>query len=117
MQVPTTFRDPAQTWGATGPNNAPITGEDTTGRWFFAGGGGGGGHNPTTYGRGGEYGIPQTGPFAGAGDGSYNGFNTAADAKINTGSGGGGGGQIASGQGGVGGGRGGSGIALIAYPE
>ena len=49
IQVPTTFRDPAQSFGAPGPTSNWITGGDNSGKYWFAGGGGGGasGNSPS----------------------------------------------------------------------
>ena len=79
MQLPTTFRDPAQSFGAPGPTNTSThnpgwTNIDNSGKYWVAGGGGGGAYGPDsghTSGVGGV-GSPSVGssPFAGAGNGS-----------------------------------------------
>ena len=124
IQVPTTFRDPAQSFGAPGPTSNWITGGDNSGKYWFAGGGGGGasGNSPSAIGKGGAYNgsseIPG-GPWSGAGDGVSGNVNNGENALTNTGSGGGGAGAVSHGAtpGSTEGGQGGSGIVLIAYPE
>ena len=125
MQLPTTFRDPAQTFGAPGPTNTSThnpgwTNIDNSGKYWVAGGGGGGAYGPDsghTSGVGGV-GSPSVGssPFAGAGNGSRH-FANGTAALQNTGSGGGG---MERAPGGPSpqpdAGNGGSGLVLIAYP-
>ena len=125
MQLPTTFRDPAQTFGAPGPTNTSThnpgwSNIDDSGKYWVAGGGGGGAYGPDsghTSGVGGV-GTPTggTSPFAGAGNGSRF-FAGGTAALPNTGSGGGG---MERAPGAPDprpdAGNGGSGIVLIAYP-
>ena len=125
MQLPTTFRDPAQSFGAPGPTNTSThnpgwTNIDNSGKYWVAGGGGGGAYGPDsghTSGVGGV-GSPSVGssPFAGAGNGSRF-FAGGTAALQNTGSGGGG---MERAPGGPSpqpdAGNGGSGLVLIAYP-
>ena len=126
MQLPTTFRDPAQSFGAPGPTNTSThnpgwTNIDNSGKYWVAGGGGGGAYGPDsghTSGVGGV-GSPSVGssPFAGAGNGSRH-FANGTAALQNTGSGGGGmerapGGPAPQPDAG----NGGSGLVLIAYPS
>ena len=125
MQLPTTFRDPAQSFGAPGPTNTSThnpgwSNIDDSGKYWVAGGGGGGAYGPDsghTSGVGGV-GSPPVGssPFAGAGNGSRF-FAGGTAALQNTGSGGGGmerapGGPAPQPDAG----NGGSGLVLIAYP-
>ena len=125
MQLPTTFRDPAQSFGAPGPTNTSThnpgwTNIDDSGKYWVAGGGGGGAYGPDsghTSGVGGV-GSPPVGssPFAGAGNGSRF-FAGGTAALQNTGSGGGGmerapGAPAPQPDAG----NGGSGLVLIAYP-
>ena len=125
MQLPTTFRDPAQSFGAPGPTNTSThnpgwTNIDNSGKYWVAGGGGGGSYGPDsghTSGVGGV-GTPTggTSPFAGAGNGSRF-FAGGTAALQNTGSGGGGmerapGAPAPQPDAG----NGGSGLVLIAYP-
>ena len=125
MQLPTTFRDPAQSFGAPGPTNTSThnpgwTNIDNSGKYWVAGGGGGSAYGPDsghTSGVGGV-GSPPVGssPFAGAGNGSRH-FANGIAALQNTGSGGGG---MERAPGGPDpqpdAGNGGSGLVLIAYP-
>ena len=125
MQLPTTFRDPAQSFGAPGPTNTSThnpgwTNVDNSGKYWVAGGGGGGAYGPDsghTSGVGGV-GSPPVGssPFAGAGNGSRF-FAGGTAALQNTGSGGGG---MERAPGAPSpqpdAGNGGSGLVLIAYP-
>ena len=125
MQLPTTFRDPAQSFGAPGPTNTSThnpgwTNIDNSGKYWVAGGGGGGAYGPDsghTSGVGGV-GSPPVGssPFAGAGNGSRF-FAGGTAALQNTGSGGGG---MERAPGAPSpqpdAGNGGSGLVLIAYP-
>ena len=116
VQLPATFRDPANLVGAPGPG--PGT------HWICGGGGGGihgGGSVPADdRARGGGPG----GPYAGGGDGGYATAPTyppmatvnGTDAWSNTGGGGGGGNGNAGGTMVGVGGNGGSGIFIIAYP-
>jgi len=125
MQLPTTFRDPAQSFGAPGPTNTSThnpgwTNIDNSGKYWVAGGGGGGAYGPDsahTSGVGGV-GTPTggTSPFAGAGNGSRF-FAGGTAALQNTGSGGGGM-ERAPGAPALqpDAGNGGSGLVLIAYP-
>ena len=50
MQLPTTFRDPAQSFGAPGPTNTSTHNPGWTnidnGKYWVAGGGGGGAYGP-----------------------------------------------------------------------
>ena len=125
VQLPTTFRDPAQTIGGPGPG--PVT------MGWVAGGGGGGAHQPpaattAVSGAGGggidgttpyapDPAIAASTPYAGGGAGGY-GTPTASGPGSNgtqgTGGGGGGGGSNVPAN--AYGGNGGSGIVLIAYP-
>ena len=111
IQLPTTFRDPAQTIGAPGPTSAPTpNGFDTSGKYWVAGGGAGGAPSPSY--------SPTDGAASSGGGGYYStpssptNPNEMIAAVQNTGSGGGAGsvsnpgGQFA----------GASGIVLIAYP-
>ena len=129
VQLPTTFRDPNQTFGQ-GP------GSPTPYHWV-AGGGAGGCHAPPNNhnnkagagggGVEGSYINPNAGaspiasdatPYAGGGNGGYGrGDNTSRfgdDGMMNTGGGGGGGGTSVPE--GTNGGRGGAGLVMIAYP-
>ena len=118
IQIPSTFRDPANAVGAPGPTSPAVTGADTTGKFYVAGGGGGAaGHPQPEQPKGGDGGGPG-GPYAGAGNGggidpNGNSFTgNGSNAIQNTGSGGGGGptGDTTYA------GGGGSGLVLIAYP-
>ena len=138
IQLPTTFRDPAQEFGAPGPTSGPSCpvpgGFDTSGKYWVCGGGGGYGgafDGPPAspkFGRGGGPGAPvgrqlsmdATG-WAGAGGSQGNprpssdGQSTSGRGEAGTGAGGGGGGgqpwQYTAR-----GGSGGTGLVLIAYP-
>jgi len=109
VQLPTTFRDPAQTIGAIGPG----------GEYFWVAGGGGGGENDTSYaGYGGNGPQPvstiSTQNYAGGGRGEsrpepFDTTQLEINGLANTGGGGGGACTMP-------GGYGGSGIVLIAYP-
>ena len=111
VQLPATFRDPAQKYGFPGPGPS---------LWWVAGGGGGGGYqnnggkgggDSDTYNASGVNGVG----WCGAGDGGSNPVipGRGMEAAMSSGSGGG------SGSAGTGGGgaRGGSGLVLIAYPQ
>jgi hypothetical protein len=123
MQLPTTFRDPAQSFGAPGPTNTSVhnpgwTNLDNSGKYWVAGGGGGGSYGPNASYTPGGGGTNTHGPgsFAGAGEGSRF-FSGGTAALQNTGSGGGGmerypGGPSPQPDAG----NGGSGLVLIAYP-
>ena len=111
IQLPTTFRDPAQQIGAPGPTSAPTpNGFDTSGKYWVAGGGAGGGPAPTY--------SPTNGAASSGGGGYWStpGSPTRPNEMIgavqNTGSGGGSGGpgSVGDPQAGA------SGIVLIAYP-
>jgi len=105
IQLPTTYRDPASTVGAPGPASPPVTGADTSGKYYVAGGGGG-----STY----PTGTP--GGAGGAGGGGAGGIGAnGGDGVVNTGSGGGG--QEREPGPATQSGRGGSGLVLIAYPS
>ncbi len=105
IQLPTTYRDPASTVGAPGPASPPVTGADTSGKYYVAGGGGG-----STY----PTGTP--GGAGGAGGGGAGGIGAnGGDGVVNTGSGGGG--QERAPGPATQSGRGGSGLVLIAYPS
>ena len=97
IQLPSTFQDPSNPSGATGP------GGGSPGFWVAGGGGAAQGTAPGT-GYGGS-GTEDAGPFAGGGAGVSSGTGNAGTA--NTGGGGGGGTSD--------GGAGGSGLVLIAY--
>ena len=123
MQLPTTFRDPAQSFGAPGPTNTSVhnpgwTNLDNSGKYWVAGGGGGGSYGPNSSYTPGGGGTNTHGPgsFAGAGEGSRF-FSGGTAALQNTGSGGGG---MERAPGGPDpqpdAGNGGSGLVLIAYP-
>ena len=128
VQLPTTFRDPSQTFGLGPGSPSPY-------HWV-AGGGAGGVHAPPNnhgnrQGAGGD-GVVGTAanpnapednsslatPYAGGGNGGHGrGDNTARNGNFgldNTGGGGGGGGTAVPA--GADGGHGGSGVVLIAYP-
>jgi len=117
IQLPSTFRNPASTVGAPGPTSPPVSGADTSGKYYVAGGGGAGliQNLPGSAGVGGGAG----GPYAGAGSGSSGPRTTPGGFALeNTGSGGGGGvREYPSPDQGSPGGSGGSGIVLIAYPS
>ena len=124
IQLPSTFRNPANLIGYPGPTSAPGPTFDTSGNFWVAGGGGGAGNpplgNPTSYGVGGAYNgssIIAGGPWAGAGDQALNPFPNNAIAEAGSGSGGGGAsGYPGAGNAPQGAGNGGSGLVLIAYP-
>ena len=97
IQLPSTFQDPSNPSGATGP------GGGSPGFWVAGGGGAATGTAPGP-GYGGS-GTEDAGPFAGGGAGVGSGTGNAGTA--NTGGGGGGGTND--------GGAGGSGLVLIAY--
>ncbi|MDB4337111.1 hypothetical protein N9991_00015 [bacterium] len=99
IQMPATFRDPVQNYGAPGPTSPSVTGADTSGKYYVAGGGAGSnGPNASVSGGAGGGGPFSTGLFA---------QNGAA----NTGGGGSGSGSPSRL-----GGTGGDGLVLIAYP-
>lgn len=100
IQMPATFRDPAQNYGAPGPTSAPTpNGYDTSGKYWVAGGGAGSnGPNASVSGGAGGGGPFSTGLFA------QNGTDTT------------GGGGSGSGSPSRLGGSGGDGLVLIAYP-
>ena len=127
MQLPTTFRDPAQSFGAPGPTNTSThnpgwTNIDDSGKYWLAGGGGGTANRTypaTAPGIGGGNGAPG-GPYSGAGDAkrTYGGGRAALQ---NTGSGGGGSERLTTNPENSDNfqpdaGNGGSGLVLIAYP-
>ena len=124
MQLPTTFRDPVQSFGAPGPTNTSVhnpgwTNLDNSGKYWVAGGGGGSSYGPNAAYTPGGGGTNTHGPgsFAGAGQGSRFFCWMEQQHYKNTGSGGGGmerapGGPSPQSDAG----NGGSGLVLIAYP-
>jgi hypothetical protein len=141
MQLPTTFRDPANIGiQIPGPTSSPFTGADNSGKFWFAGGGGGGidyvTGSPNAGATGGGPGAPVIAVsgtsgrgWAGAGNaslaapsGGYPAAPTtdpAGSALENSGSGGGGGSGFNDGNRAKSmspGGNGGSGIVMVAYP-
>ena len=108
-QIPSTFRDPLNPFGASGP---------TPGGFFFSGGGGAGGILEAPAGSTGGFGPgsnPGT-PLSGGGNGQqYPRIGTTGSGATNTG--GGGGGSSSGDSNPVNGGAGGSGIVFIAYPS
>ena len=123
MQLPTTFRDPAQSFGAPGPTNTSThnpgwTNIDNSGKYWVAGGGGGSSYGPNDAYTPGGGGTNTHGPgsYAGAGQGSRF-FANGTAALQNTGSGGGGMERMGPGPSPQpDAGNGGSGLVLIAYP-
>ena len=123
MQLPTTFRDPAQSFGAPGPTNTSLhnpgwTNLDNSGKYWVAGGGGGSSYGPNDAYTPGGGGTNTHGPgsYAGAGQGSRF-FANGTAALQNTGSGGGGMERMGPGPSPQpDAGNGGSGLVLIAYP-
>ena len=127
IQLPTTFRDPAQSFGAPGPTNTSTdnpgwTNVDNSGKFWLAGGGGGTANRTfpaTAPGIGGGNGAPG-GPYSGAGDAKRT-WGGGGAAIQNTGSGGGGSERLQTDPEradnfSADAGNGGSGIVLIAYP-
>ena len=130
IQLPSTFRDPKNSIGASGPTSAPHPSFDTSGKYWVAGGGAGGIGGATGLVRGGGGGAPTpVGSYAGGG---FAGFapthpqptpypDTLSGQSGGQGTGGGGGGSGGVGQGSNVGtygnsGSGGSGLVLVAYP-
>ena len=105
VQVPSTFRDPAQKFGSSGP--AP-SGDS----YFWVAGGGGGASYP------GYRPEPNNGGSGGGGRGALYGSPTTdvGDGVQNSGGGGGGGVHSSPNANQTHGGAGGSGLVIIAYP-
>ena len=138
IQLPATFRDPLQSFGAAGPNSGPSCpvpgGFDTSGKYWVCGGGGGTGGASSfpggipKFGRGGGPGAPYGAQQSMDAIGWAGGGGTVGNPRPMA-SGGGTGGCGVSGTGGGGaggggnpwaytarGGQGGTGLVLIAYP-